>query len=293
MKRKSIKMLLCLLAIILLPLLALADSGPKPSVQVELRGIEENVCYYVTLLSKTPSTEPASVYNGENAYGYEHYSEEERTVWEKMVQYRDPDGYYFLQVFSKCCGNDSFRWGYYPPAEFKILLYFPAEDTFAVSERYERYAFDSYYTADLSSYELPSGQPFTVARSYDYAWELFSLLARIVITVLAELTLAWLIGFRAKKSLGFIAVVNVITQTLLNILLNVINYYEGWIMFIFNYIWLELLVAALEAAAYLLWMRKFSDQAVRSGKIVGYALGANALSFAVGMLLARIIPGIF
>ena len=93
--------------------------------------------------------------------------------------------------------------------------------------------------------------------------------------------------------LCFIAAVNVITQTLLNVLLNVINYYQGWVMFVFNYIWLELLVVALEAAAYLLWMRKFSDQAVRSGKIIGYALGANALSFAVGMLLARIIPGIF
>ncbi len=293
MERKYLKMLLCLLAIILLPLPALADSGPKPSVEIKLREIEDDVCYYATLLSKTPSTGPASVYDGENAYGYEHYNEEERTVWEKMVQYRDPDGYYFLQVFSKCCGNDSFRWGYYPPAEFKILLYFPAEDTFAVSERYERYAFDSYYTADLSKHTLQSEQPFSAVRSYNYAWEILSLAARILLTILIELALAWLFAFRSRKLLGFIAAVNVITQTLLNVLLNVINYYQGWVMFVFNYIWLELLVVALEAAAYLLWMRKFSDQAVRSGKIIGYALGANALSFAVGMLLARIIPGIF
>lgn len=293
MKGKYIKTLLCILAIILLPFPALADSGPKPSVQVEFRGMEENICYYVTLLSKTPSTGPASVYDGQNAYGYEHYNEEECIVWEKMVHYRDADGYYFLQIFTRCRGNDVFRWGYYPPSEFKILLYFPTQDIFVVSEQYERYAFDSYYTADLSGPELQSQQPFSAVKSYNYAWEVFSLSARIILTILIELALAWLFRFCGKKMFGFIAVVNIITQTLLNVLLNVINYYEGWVMFIVNYIWLELLVLALETAAYLLWMRKFTDQTVCSGKIVGYAIGANVLSFAVGMFLARIIPGIF
>ena len=62
-KNKLICVLLC--TVILLcafSLSAFADTGPKPSVNIEIAGIEGE--YYATLLSKEKSTGPASAWDG-------------------------------------------------------------------------------------------------------------------------------------------------------------------------------------------------------------------------------------
>ena len=63
----------------------------------------------------------------------------------------DPDGSYFLEdLFEQCHGDDEAGWRYFPPEQFKLLLYFPESDTFLCSTVTERYAFDSVYRFDLS-----------------------------------------------------------------------------------------------------------------------------------------------
>lgn len=57
-------------------------------------------------------------------------------------------------VFRDCTETSEFKWTYYPPQRFKILVYFPETDSFAVSGIYERYAFDSYYKVDAGDIEL-------------------------------------------------------------------------------------------------------------------------------------------
>ena len=198
------------------------------------------------------------------------------------------DGYYLLQEYWTCTGSDEFRWGYYPPSPFKILLYFPKSDSFVVSGIYERYAFDSYYAVDVSE----SGV-LTARKTYDYTWELISLAARIVITILVELLIAFLFGLRGKKQLQLLAVVNVVTQVVLNVLLNLVNYNKGHYAFVFYYILWELLVFGLEAVIYSLVLKKSEFGAVSKGKAVLYALVANGASFGIGMWIANLIPGIF
>ena len=61
------------------------------------------------------------------------------------------DGYNFLQYLWECSADKIIEWTYYPPSVFKILLYFPESDSFVVSGACETYAFDSYYTIDLTS----------------------------------------------------------------------------------------------------------------------------------------------
>ena len=50
---------------------------------------------------------------------------------------------------------------------------------------------------------------------------------------------ALLFGFRQKKQLLILAVVNIITQIILNVLLNVINYNSGPLAFTFFYVLLS------------------------------------------------------
>jgi hypothetical protein len=103
-----------------------------------------------------------------------HENDEDYAIWEAFDSYQDKDDFYFLQYFTKLGEDAAFRWGYYPPKEFKILLYFPDDGSFAVSDEvYERYAFDSYYTVDLShlTHPVTNGETIRVEKDYHYAAE--------------------------------------------------------------------------------------------------------------------------
>jgi hypothetical protein len=298
MKKKIFSMLLCFaVMLIIMSTTAYADMGPKPSVVIDFIGLEDEN-YYVTLLSDIPSTGPHSVlgeYPDNQRY---HKDDEEYEIWQEFVSYKDKDGFYFLQYFSDCTDASKFTWGYYPPPMFKILLYFPEHDSFAVSEEiYERYAFDSYYKVDVEGLEIQSvtlSEDIKAERNYDYTWELISLFTRIIATVTIEVLIALLFGFRAKKQLMIIVAVNIATQSILNILLNVINYNQGSMMFVFNYIWMEALVFIIEAGVYAIFLHKYSSpESTKKWLAPLYALTANAVSFGLGLYIAHLIPGIF
>ena len=289
MKRRVFVFLMCLVLLMAMPITASADMGPKPSVRIEFTGIEGET-YYGTLLSLRDSTGPASAWNGDPDYAHYHPEDEGYDIWRKFVEYQDMDGYYFLQWFWDCSEGNRLNWNYYPPTSFKILLYFPETDTFYVSPVYERYAFDSYFTVDLSAYDT---DPILASKSYNYTWELISLAARIVLTIALELGTALLFGYREKKVLAFLAAINIITQVTLNVALNIINYSSGSLTFTLSYVLFEIIVFAIEAVAYTVLLRKFSSREQKKGRAVGYAFVANAASFALGLWLAHIIPGIF
>lgn len=271
-----------------------ADTGPKPSVRITFEHMGDEVCYG-TLLSKDESTGPYSVWNGSKEEV--DTSDMRYKIWKAFVDYKDIDGYYFLQEAWQCNETKNLEWTYYPPSTFKILLYYPETNTFVASGIYERYAFDSYFTVDMSKVQngiLDAQKKNIVAQqSYDYKAEIISLGCRIVITILLEIVIALLFGFRKKKQLGVIALINIVTQIILNILLNIINYHQGAIMFGINYILLEMVVFAIEAVLYNVVLNRVSEQKVSVKRIVSYALVANVCSFAGGLLIAKIIPEIF
>ena len=118
MKKRLV--IVALLVSVLLPIFTItasADIGPKPSVNIRFEGLE-NEQYYVTLLADTRSTGPYSKHDEFNGYGDEK-------IWERFNSYEDKDGFYFLSYFMDCTDTNEFRWTYYPPSTFKILIYFP------------------------------------------------------------------------------------------------------------------------------------------------------------------------
>ena len=152
---KKNKFILLLLGIIFIwfifPLKANADIGPKPSIIINFNGLEGET-YYVTLLSSTKTTGPYSALNDNNK-SYAHYQEgdDDYEIFQAFAKYQDSDSYYFLQYLQNSSETQTFSWTYYPPAEFKILIYFPETYSFIKSDSiYKRYAFDSYFTAEVS-----------------------------------------------------------------------------------------------------------------------------------------------
>ncbi len=286
---KAIHVLFIFLLTLLLPIAVSADTGPKPSVQVTFTGLGDEPCY-ATLLSKSRSTGPASVWSGKDDEIYHNNAYEfDRKIWDAFTGYQDPDGFYFLQWSWQVNETKEFRWGYYPPAEFKILLYFPEQDVFCSSGILERYAFDSYFT--VNALDLTPEQPLNTAKSYNYTLEAISLVARIVITIALELGIAWLFGLRSKKELRLLLIVNVVTQVALNVALNLVNYNNGQQAFTGAYIGYELLVFVIEAAIYCVFLTRNRER--RPQECIAYAFVANLVSFLAGFGIAKLIPGIF
>ena len=133
----------------------------------------------------------------------------------------------------------------------------------------------------------------TASQSYKYGKEIVSLMLRIVLTILTELGIARLVGYREKKQFRFLILVNVITQVLLNIRLNMIAYHSGSLALAIHYVKLELLVLGIEALLYATVLPVISVKKNKKFSIVVYAFMANLISFIVGIFLAMMLPAIF
>ena len=304
MKKRLIKQffisVLCALFVFMaLPMTIHADIGPKASVRIQFKNMPDELCYG-TLLSEKESTGPASVWDGIK----EHARKDEETadIWNAFVNYKDPDGYYYLQQHYKVSDTNEIAWTYYPPNRFKILLYYPETGTFVSSGIYERYAFDTYYTVDMEGIdihnveyneELSTNERIEAYRSYEYRQEMIGLAVRIVLTIVIEMLVALLFGFREKKQLVILAVVNIITQILLNVGLNIINYNSGSMAFTIFYVLLEAVVFIVEAILYCTLLKKASMKKKKNWYYVLYSFIANLVSFIAGMIIANVIPGIF
>ncbi len=286
------------------PVVAMADAGPKRSVRITVQGIDDRQCI-ATLLSERESTGPWSVCDG-SVEDYENYSVgvPDYETYLKFVAYDEQDEYYFLGNCFSVTDGEEFAWGYYPPKQFKLLLYFPQNNAFVVSQPAEEYAFHSYYKVTLLEGELPQGvsavpcviqMSSKLSTSYGYGKEAIGLTARILITVAVELAVSLLFGFRKKQWLLLVGV-NVGTQLFLNLMLNVFGVRWGGIAsipYVLCYLLLELAVVAIETLLYRLFMDRLAERKRTLRHYIGYSFAANGASFGVGLLLSVLIPSIF
>ncbi len=255
---------------------AFADIGPKPSLEVRFTGINGENCWAAFLFPE----------NNLGGGGDSPWFADENSTAEEiaMNEYKDADGFIISKYWvfpRKIEENSVLKHGYHPPKNFKVLLYFPDSGEFFVTPVYEKYAFNSYFTIDVSARQNGS---VTAISSYYHAKEIIFLIIRILLTIGIELLIALAFKFTAKKQILFIAVVNVITQIALNIGINMIYFNRGaWLIFL--YIPLELAVFAVEAILYAALLKTPEGKPVKGGKAVGYAAAANAVSFIFGVVV--------
>ena len=273
----------CLLMLALLPTAAFADMGPKPSVRIGIEGLDPDEPCWGTLLSEEASTGPSRAYDGENA----RVGEAGEDVWRAFVDYEDPDGYYFLQELWPCSEEGQLWWTYYPPEEFKLLLYFPETGEFVSSGKCSAYAFTSWFDARLSDGEL------ALSKSYDYSGAIVNFAVRCALTIALECAAAYfLFRLRTPGRLKAVAAVNVITQLALNLVVNIIAYLAGSFMIALRFFLLECLVFAAEGALYDMFFRR-AGEPVPVKRCWALSLVGNLMSYALGLWLAYAVPGLF
>lgn len=287
---RRISMVLILMAA--LGIYAFADFGPKPSVVVEFENAGDRE-YYVTLVAK------------EDKLGspYSRVTDEEEQhdvnidVWNRFMHYEDPDGMVFAGNVQKLTGDGAYVWGYYPPSEFRVLIYFPDTDSFVESsEILEQYAFDSYYQMDFN--DLPENWNDAVAaipvtRKYNLVWQITAFLLRLAVTVVIESLLAVLFGFKGKRQMLLVLVVNCVTQLAMNLL--ILDESVGlFVFYVLQYALIEVGVILTEGLVYCLALPKLATpEQNRNIHPIAFAFFGNVASFSLGFLLSNCFPMLF
>jgi hypothetical protein len=256
-----------------------ADTGPKPSVDITITGIGSQTCYG-TLLSKEKSTGPASVWDGT---GEPYTGEGGKEIWSKFQAYTDADGFYFLNWNWAVSDAKSLHWGYYPPEEFKVLLYFPESDSFVTSGILERYAFSSYYSMAVpAAAEKQTVTTINAVKKYNFLFETMSFTIRVLLTIGIELAVAWFFGYRRRKQMILLLKLNLVTQILLNAVLNVLVYSMSATYYSSGYCLLEVLVCGIEMFVDYKYLSAYGDGHPARDRAIYYAIAANLISFFLG-----------
>lgn len=274
-KKRWIVCLLCLA--LLLPMLtvtASADCAPKPSTSVDVISNQQII---VTLLAQEEGSGPhwAIGKEEEPEDWWDELTDDEARAWEAFRDYEDPDGFHFWGELD-WHGID---WNYYPPEVFKIAVYYPEHDIVVVSrESYERYAFHSDFRVWLDVTDLSQNQIVSMDLRKDFDWmeEVWGFACRVVLTLLAELAVALLFGYRGKGAVKTIVLVNLVTQVGLNVLLSLWYIFDGPFDAMLRLAVAEIVVLTVEG---ILYSRKLPG---KRSKAVLYAIAANLASCALG-----------
>lgn len=287
---RRISMVLILMAA--LGIYAFADFGPKPSVVVEFENAGDQE-YYVTLVAKEDKL--GSPYSRVTAE--DQPETDDIAIWNRLVAYEDPDGMVFAGNVQKLTGDGAYVWGYYPPSEFRVLIYFPDTDSFVESsEILEQYAFDSYYQMDFN--DLPENWNDAVAaipvtRKYNLLWQITAFLLRLAATVAVECLLAVLFGFKGKRQMLLVLAMNCATQLAMNLL--ILDESVGlFVFYVLQYALIEVGVILAEGLVYCLALPKLATpEQNRNIHPIAFAFFGNVASFSLGFLLSNWFPMLF
>lgn len=249
-----------------------ADMGPKEGLQIEITGIETE--YYVAILSKY----------GTGLWRVVTAEEVEAEELKILASYQDKDGYKCLEEYWTSVGDLEVECTYNPPNEFKILIYDVENDKYIVSEKCERYAFNSYFYVTVEDDELTIEKGSSIFTVYTIS-KVMEFIARLITTVYIEIFIAELFLYKEKQAKKVLIISNTITQ----ILLNVILFLSHPIIVMFLYPFLEIFIFIIEAIIYCFTLYKYdmkSDSVVKKRvRACGYSLIANAFSYLFGVII--------
>ena len=267
----AVIMISLLLALFSAP--AHADTGPHPSVSVSFTNLPDSV-HYATLLAEKESYGPHRAVNKPQMNdSYERF-----LASSAFLEVAAQTGYYYWGHLYEI-EDGRFRWGYYPPERFMILLYDEASGAVYASGVTERFAFDSIYSVTLRE-----DGTLAVEKESQLFKTIYNAAVRLVATVLMEILVALLFGYRSKKEVLIIGIINILTQALLNWYLIVGDTYPDSTIWLFRFLAMELAVFIGEAVIYAKCLKSHSKK-----RAVLYAVTANIASLFSGPLISGLL----
>ncbi len=195
--------LLFMVSLLIVPLIAYGDVGPKPSLEINVIGMDTHE-YWLDLLIQDGSGD-----------SWLDISDEERLKVEKLETYEDKDGYkpaLLLGTGAPMWGgltgekqdDGSYRhyFGYIGvPDEFKIAI-LKKDGTLIVSDIVKKTQFQSYMEYDLTDVNLTGSDKIGVGKVKEqipWGFSVVGFIVRLLLTLVLEIGIALLFGFTLKN----------------------------------------------------------------------------------------------
>ena len=286
--KKSLRTgILLLLAMMLLTVSVLADTGPKPKLTVKVENAPEEL-YYLDLLA-----EGEFEHEGDADFdGLQwSYSDEERAALDgellDALCAAVPEGWHACTaqgtngapMWGDLAGEDTGKglrlhdFSYVGvPRTYRVLIVTKSGESW-VSDTLHRATLQSSVTVDWAARTAD-------APSADMAYAL-QFLCTLLPTLLIEGALLFAFGYRSRRSRRVFLLVNLVTQGAfaLYLVVTVLNHgVSGWSLLF--YIPIEIVITVVEL---LLYRRLLTEKG--KGRAAGYAVAANLCSATVGLLL--------
>ena len=285
-KQFSRRTLFTLLALLVLTVSALADTGPKPQLTVRLENPPEEP-YYLDLLAEGTYDPAAGGYNGlEWSYSYEELQQLDQDLLNTLLA-QIPMGWHactaqggsFAPMRGDLVGEDAgdhlrlHSFSYVGvPETYRVLLVTQSGDCW-ITDAYTRHALQSSITLNWADR--------TASAPSAWLGRLTQFVCTLLPTLLVEGVLLWLFGYRSRKSWLSFLLVNLLTQGGFALYLTVTVLYHGvsgWSLLF--YIPIEVIITVAELLLY----RVLLTEKSRS-RAAAYAIIANICSASVGLLL--------
>ena len=286
--KKKILIIIQFVLILLMMPITQADFGPKRTTQVYITGINEPYEFDILMYQSTPvNTIDLTAHD----YLVDYYYLPDYGI-EPLNGFQDSDGFVSYTLYNSAPatiidhgstdGTRHFTLGYFsPPRTFKIAIY-TKSGQLIISEDITTPTFYSRVTYDLSGVSLTTNQTDVgiIERGNVTGYVIADFAIRLVLTLLIELGVFALFGYRQKKSYLKIGLVNGITQITLTLFVVLAYYFWGASLgAILILIFGEAIVFLIEGITYPLILKEKSKKLA-----VFYALTANALSFMIMLL---------
>ena len=248
-------------------------NGYYQSTKINFEGIEGEC--YATLLSRYTVSGTWST-----QLQYDLNAPEEVIAF--FDAYKDPDPYFYLNYFQDV-SEGLLYWPYYPPDDFKVLVYYPDTGISMTTEQaFRRYALTSTYKAVISDGKI------LLEPNYDYAKLIAITSFRIIAGVAVSLLLSFLFGNPMRSERKYLICSTVLFQVILNLLISFYSFRHGFSMVeYYLFVWLAYLPFSL-LQGYLYTRKAYSIESPYF-----CALFSNVAAYALGMFLVDNFPKLF
>ncbi len=268
-----------------------ADMGPKPTSEIEILGMQGSY-YFDLLVEKSADTVRVLTETQiTNQIEYDYYNEEYPSV---LNGYRDDDGFASYTLYTDIphyitqddTNPNLFSVGYFvAPSVFKIALV-TETGSLIVSDIIHKQNFNAYFIYDLTNDTIDETAIDVVYNGYGDTTEVIPYKAMFIQTLICvfgtlviEIGLLYIFGYRTKDSYKKAVLVNLLTQTILAVVVAV-GYVWGSFFGVLGVLFIgEIVVFTLEIILY----RKMLKEKSKIQATI-YAFVANFASLILGFL---------
>lgn len=248
-------------------------NGNYQTTKIEFSNIE-GTCYGTLLSRKTVS--------GSWSVQKELDIRAPKKVITFFSEFKDEDNFFYLNYLQDV-SEGLLYWPFYPPEEFRVLLYYPDTDSYAISDTIiSRYALCSTFKATINDGVI------SLSRNYNYTKLIFLTLSRTLIFVAVSFLVTLIYGQPRKRDLKYFFISDVAYQLLLNILISIYSFKNGFtIVEYYLIMWIPYLIFFVIQGYYY----THNSNAYRSPYMCTFL--SNLAAYVAGILLVDVMPQLF